>query len=62
MQNFAFIPMIYFWFPETKGLSLEEIDYLFIKGSTREIGEMFRSSDGSGSDESKSERRAVHVE
>ncbi|PQE10857.1 sugar transporter protein [Rutstroemia sp. NJR-2017a BBW] len=60
--NFAFIPMIYFWFPETKGLSLEEIDYLFIKGSTREIGEMFRSSDGSGSDESKSERRAVHVE
>ncbi|PQE21657.1 sugar transporter protein [Rutstroemia sp. NJR-2017a WRK4] len=60
--NFAFIPMIYFWFPETKGLSLEEIDYLFIKESTREIGEMFRSSDGSGSDESKSERRAVHVE
>lgn len=23
--------MIYFWFPETKGLGLEEIDYIFLK-------------------------------
>lgn len=29
--NFAFVPMIYLLFPETKGLSLEEIDYLFLK-------------------------------
>ncbi|KIW19135.1 hypothetical protein PV08_03427 [Exophiala spinifera] len=29
--NFAFVPMIYFWFPETKGLGLEEIDYIFLK-------------------------------
>ncbi|OQU98931.1 hypothetical protein CLAIMM_04640 [Cladophialophora immunda] len=31
--SFAFIPMIYFWYPETKGLSLEEIDFLFLKES-----------------------------
>lgn len=30
-QNFSFVPMIYFWFPETKGLGLEEIDYIFLK-------------------------------
>ncbi|EXJ57721.1 uncharacterized protein A1O5_12511 [Cladophialophora psammophila CBS 110553] len=29
--NFAFVPMIYLWFPETKGLGLEEIDYIFLK-------------------------------
>lgn len=23
--------MIYLWFPETKGLGLEEIDYIFLK-------------------------------
>ena len=30
-QNFAIAPVIYFFFPETSGLSLEEIDYIFIK-------------------------------
>ncbi|KAH7177042.1 putative Myo-inositol transporter 1 [Dactylonectria macrodidyma] len=29
--NFAMAPAIYFWFPETSRLSLEEIDHLFIK-------------------------------
>jgi MFS family permease len=27
--NLIFVPMVYFWFPETKGLSLEQVDILF---------------------------------
>lgn len=30
-QNFAIAPSIYFLFPETARLSLEEIDHIFIK-------------------------------
>lgn len=29
--NFAFIPLVYFCYPETSNLTLEEVDYLFIK-------------------------------
>jgi hypothetical protein len=27
--NFAFVPLVYFCYPETANLTLEEIDYLF---------------------------------
>lgn len=30
-QNFAIAPAIYFLFPETNGLTLEEVDHIFIK-------------------------------
>lgn len=30
--NFAFVPMFYFFFPETSNLGLEEIDYIFTNG------------------------------
>ena len=29
--NLAFVPLVYFCYPETSGLTLEEIDYLFTK-------------------------------
>lgn len=38
-QNFAFLPMIYFLFPETKGLTLEGIDFLFLKEDRLPAGE-----------------------
>lgn len=33
--NAAFLPPIYFFYPETKGLSLEEVDTLFVMGHGR---------------------------
>ena len=30
--NLLFIPIIYFFFPETSNLELEEVDYIFARG------------------------------
>lgn len=30
--NLAFIPIIYFFYPETSNLTLEEVDYIFDRG------------------------------
>lgn len=34
--NFAFVPLVYFCYPETSNLTLEEIDWLFLeKGAVK---------------------------
>lgn len=39
--NFAFVPLVYFCYPETTNLSLEEIDWLFLEkdvvGTSRRV-------------------------
>ncbi|KAM0715987.1 hypothetical protein Q7P37_008501 [Cladosporium fusiforme] len=42
--NFAFIPLIYFFYPETANLTLEEVDYLFIKGGHKGAKQLWHRS------------------
>lgn len=37
VMNACFIPIIWFWYPETKRRSLEEIDIIFAKGYVEKI-------------------------
>lgn len=37
--NLAFIPLVYFCYPETTNLTLEEVDYLFVKKEDGGSGE-----------------------
>jgi hypothetical protein len=38
--NLAFIPLVFFCYPETKNLTLEEIDVLFIKEGKKGLAQL----------------------
>ena len=38
--NLAFIPLVYFCYPETANLTLEEVDHLFTKGGKHGLKEV----------------------
>lgn len=42
--NFAFIPLIYFFYPETANLTLEEVDYLFVKEGHKGFKQLWHRS------------------
>lgn len=50
--NLAFIPLVYFCYPETANLTLEEIDYLYTQPgrSARKVARELRKQRASGRD------------
>ena len=42
--NFAFVPLIYFFYPETANLTLEEVDYLFVKEGHKGVKQLWHRS------------------
>jgi hypothetical protein len=42
--NFAFVPLVYFFYPETANLTLEEVDYLFVKEGHKGIKQLWHRS------------------
>ncbi|CAO3645067.1 unnamed protein product [Cunninghamella echinulata] len=47
--NLLFIPMVYFWFPETKGLTLEQIEVLFATQDVKDDAQSVHEHNNSNS-------------
>lgn len=43
--NLAFVPLVFFCYPETSNLTLEEVDYLFIKDGQTGLKKFMRRSE-----------------
>jgi len=59
--NLAFVPIIYFFYPETSNISLEEIDKLFIKSGEGD-DESMESGEARGSVDGAKGTDAEHIE
>lgn len=42
--NFAFVPLVYFFYPETANRTLEEVDYLFIREGNKGAKQLWHRS------------------
>ncbi len=58
LLEFSFVPIIYFFYPETSNISLEDIDRIFVKDGD----ESDRSSTIAGDDEERHKARAEERE
>ncbi|OGM41049.1 hypothetical protein ABOM_010232 [Aspergillus bombycis] len=61
-MNVVFVPLIYFLFPETSGLTLEDIDYLFMDSRSITAEGSVHSPDTPGLDEVEKGPSSEHVE
>lgn len=44
VTNAVFVPLVYFCYPETSNLTLEEVDYLFVKDGQKGIQQFLHRS------------------
>lgn len=59
--NISFVPLVYFAYPETSNLSLEEIDWLFLEPDAVKTSLKVRKH-GWGEESGKRRRHAAEVE
>lgn len=63
--NFAFVPLVYFCYPETSNLTLEEVDYLFVKDGNSGLKKFLRKAEpvqASLKDDVEKGAAAMHME
>lgn len=65
VTNISFVPLVYFCYPETSNLTLEEVDYLFVKDGQSGLKKFTRRSEpvqASIKDDVEKGAAAMHLE